>query len=90
MCHGLKLCGLARIEAIQSLGKVVQFLHIDCEHFHSLENSVEAVDLLHLAVRLDRVTDLQRLQQLHAVRVLVAGDGERDGRYAIFRVAGVT
>ena len=88
--HRLKLCGLARIEAVQPFGEVVQLLHIDREHFRALENGVEAVDLLHLAVRLDRVTDLQRLQQLHAVCVLVAGDGERDGRHTVFRVVGIT
>ena len=88
--HRLKLCGFAGVEAVQPLGKVVQLLHIDREHFRALENSVEAVDLLHLAVRLDRVADLQCLQQLHAVRILIAGDGERDGRHTVFRVAGIT
>ena len=90
VCHCLKLRGLAGVEAFQPLGEVVQFLHIDREHLRALENSVEAVDLLNLAVRLDRVADLQRLQQLHAVRVLVVGDGERDGRHAVFRVAWIT
>ncbi len=84
--HRLKLRGLAGVEAVQPFGEVVQLLHIDREHLRSLEDGVEAVDLLHLAVRLDRVADLQRLQQLHAVRVLVAGNGERDGRHAVFRV----
>ena len=88
--HRLKLRGLAGVEAVQPFGKVVQLLHIDREHLHALENSVEAVDLRHLAVCLDRVADLQRRQQLHAMRVLVVGDGERDGRHAVFRVAGVT
>ena len=88
--HRLKLCGLARIEAIQPLGKVVQLFHIDRQHFCALENGVEAVDFLHPAIRLDCVTDLQRRQQFHAVCVLVVGDGEWDGRHAVFRVAGVT
>ena len=88
--HRLKLRGLAGVEAVQPFGEVVQLLYIDREHFHSLENSVEAVDLLHLAVRLDRVADLQCLQQVHAVCVLVAGDGEQDGRHAVFWVIGVT
>ena len=87
---GLKLCGLAGVEAVQPFGEVVQLLHIDREHFRALEDGVEAVDLLHLAVRLDRVTDFQRLQQLHAVCVLVAGNRKRNGRHAVFRVAGVT
>ena len=69
--HRLKLCGLAGVEAAQPFGKVIQLLHIDRKHFHSFQDSVETVDLLHLAVRLDRVADLQRLQQLHAVCVLV-------------------
>jgi len=86
VCHRLKLCGFAGVEAVQPLGEVVQLLHIDREHFHSLENGVEAVDLLHLAVRLDRVTDFQRLQQFHAVCVLVAGNRKRNGRHAVFRV----
>ena len=84
--HRLKLCGFASIKAIQPFGKVVQLLHIDREHLHALEHRVKAVDLLHLAVGFDRVADLQCLQQLHAVRVLVAGDGKRDGRHAVFRV----
>ena len=88
--HRLKLRGLTGVKAVQPFGEVVQLLHIDHEHFHSLENGVEAVDLLHLAVCLDRVTDFQRRQQFHAVCVLVAGDGERDSCYAVFQVAGVT
>ena len=84
--HGLKLRGLAGVEAFQPFGEIIQLLHIDREHFRVLENSVEAVDLLHLAVRFDRIADLQRLQQLYAVRILVVGDGERDGRHAVFRV----
>jgi len=88
--HRLKLCGLAGVEAVQPLGEVVQLLHIDREHFRALENGIEAVDLFHLAVRLDRVADLQRLQQLHAVCVLVAENRERDGRHAVFRVITVT
>ena len=59
--HRLKLCGLAGVEAVQPFGEVVQFLHIDREHLRALEDSIEAVDLFHLAVRLDRVADLQRL-----------------------------
>ena len=57
----LKLRGLAGVEAVQPFGEVVQFLHIDREHLRALEDSIEAVDLFHLAVRLDRVADLQRL-----------------------------
>ena len=90
VCHRLKLRGFAGVEAVQPFGEVIQLLHIDREHPRALEDSVKAVDFLHLAVRLDRVTDLQCLQQLHAVCVLVAGDGEWDGRYAVFRVVGVT
>ena len=71
-------------------GEVVQLLHIDRKHFRALEHREKAIDFLHLAVRFGRVADLQRLQQLHAVRVLVAGDGERDGRHAVFWVIGVT
>ena len=81
---------LAGVEAIQPFGKIVKLLHIDREHFRALENGIEAVDLFHLAVGFDRIADLQRLQQLHAVRVLVAGDGKRNGRHAVFRVAGIT
>ena len=88
--HRLKLRSLAGVEAVQPFGEVVQLLHIDCKHFRALEDGVEAVDPLHLAVGFDRIADLQRLQQLHAVRVLVAGDGERDGRHAVFWVIGVT
>ena len=88
--HCLKLCGLSGVEAFQPLGEVVQFLHIDREHFRSFQDSVETVDLLHLAVRLDRIADLQRRQQLHAVCVLVMRNGKRDGRHAVFRVVGIT
>ena len=88
--HRLKLCGFAGIKAIQPFGEVVQLLHVDREHLRALERSVKAVDCLHLTVGFDRVTDLQRLQQLHAVCVLVAGDGKRDGRHAVFRVVGIT
>ena len=88
--HRLKLCGLAGVEAVQPFCEVVQLLYIDRAHLRALKDSIEAVDLLHLAVRLDRVADLQRLQQLHAVCVLVAGDGEWDGRHAVFRVVGIT
>ena len=88
--HRLKLCGLAGVEAVHPLGEVVQILHIDREHFRALEHREKAIDFLHLAVRLERVADLQSLQQFHAVCVLVAGDRERNGRHAVSRVAGVT
>jgi hypothetical protein len=88
--HGLKLRGLAGIEAVQPLGKIIQLLHVDREHLRALEYIIKAVDLLHLAVRLDRIADLQCLQQLHAMCVLVAGDGERDGRHTVFRVVWIT
>ena len=88
--HRLKLRGLAGVEAVQPFGEIVQFLHIDREHFRALEDSIEAVDLLHLTVGFDRIADLQCPQQLHAVRVLVVWNGKRDGRHAVFRVAGIT
>ena len=84
--HRLKLCGFAGIKAIQPLGEVVQLLHIDRKHLRALEHRVKAVDLLHLAVGFDRVANFQRLQQLHAVCVLVVGDGERDSCHSVFRV----
>ena len=90
MGHGLKLRGLAGIEAFQPFGEVVQLLHIDREHLRSFQDGVEAVNLRHLAVRLDRVADLQCPQQLHAVCVLVMRNRERDGRHAVFRVVGIT
>ena len=77
---------LAGVEAVQSLGKVVQLLHIDREHFRAFEHREKAINLLHLAVHLDRVADLQCLQQLHAVCVLVMWDGERNGCNTVFRV----
>ena len=88
--HGLKLRGLAGVEAFQPFGEVVQLLHIDREHLRALEHGIKAVNFLYLAVRLERVADLQRLQHLHAMCVLVAGDRERNGRHAVFRVAGIT
>ena len=71
MGHCLKLRSFTVIEALQPFGEIVQLLYIYRKHLHALKNGVEAVDLLHLAVCLDRVADLQRLQQLHAVRILV-------------------
>ena len=88
--HRLKLRSLAGVEAVQPFGEVVQLLHIDREHLRSFQDGVEAVNLRHLAVRLDRVADLQCFQQLHAVRILLMRDGERDGRHAVFRVVGIT
>ena len=90
MGHRLKLCGLAGVEAVQSLGKIVKLLYIDREHFRALEYREKAINLLHLAVRLERVSDLQRRQQFHAVCVLVMRNGKRDGRHAVFRVVGIT
>ena len=59
--HRLKLRGLAGVEAVQPFGEIVQLVYIDREHLRALEDSIEAVDLLHLAVRLESVADLQRL-----------------------------
>ena len=56
----------------------------------SFQDGVEAVDLRHLAVRLDRAADLQRRQQLHAVCVLVPGNGEGNRCHTVFRVAWIT
>ena len=86
MSHRLKLRDLAGVEAIQPFGKIVQLLHIDREHFRALENGIEAVDLFHLAVGFDRIADLQSIQKLHAVCVLVTGNGEWNRRHAVFRV----
>ncbi len=36
--HCLKLRGLAGVEAVQPLGEVVQFLHIDREHLRAFED----------------------------------------------------
>ena len=88
--HGLKLRGLAGVEAVQPFGEIVQLLHIDREHFRALEHREKAINFLHLAVRLDRVADLQRRQQFHAVCVLVPGNGEGNRCHAVFRVAGIT
>ena len=88
--HRLKLRGFAGVEAFQPFGEVVQLLHIDREHFRAFEHKEKAINLLHLAVRLDRVTNFQRLQQFHAVCVLVMRNGKRDGRHAVFRVVGIT
>ena len=88
--HRLKLRGFAGVETIQPFGEVVQFLHIDGKHLCALEHSVKAVDCLYLTVGLDRVANLQRLQQLHTACVLVMRNRERDGRHAIFRVRRVT
>ena len=70
MGHCLKLRSFTVIEALQPFGEIVQLLYIYRKHLHALKNGVEAVDLLHLAVSFDRITDLQCLQQLHAVRIL--------------------
>ena len=90
VCHCLKLRGLAGVEAFQPLGEVVQFLHIDCTLLHAFKNVVGAVKLHHLAVRLDCIADFQRLQQVHAVCVLVTGNGEWNRCHTVFRVAGIT
>ena len=88
--HRLKLRGFAGVETIQPFGEVVQFLHIDGKHLCALEHSVKAVDCLYLTVGLDRVANLQRLQQLHTACVLIMRNRERDGCHAIFRVRWVT
>ena len=86
MCHRLKLCGFSDIEAIQPLGKIVQFPHIDGELFRTLEHRVKAIDFFHLTVSFDCIPNFQSLQQLHAVCVLVMWDGERNGCNTVFRV----
>jgi len=88
--HRLKLRGLAGVEAFQPFGEVIQLLHVDREHFRALEHREKTINRHHLAVGLDRIADLQRLQQLHAVCVLVMRNGERDGRHTVFRVVGIT
>ena len=84
--HRLKLRGFAGVEAVQPFGEVIQLLHIDREHLCAFEHREKAINFLHLAVGFDRIANFQCLQQLHAVCVLVAGDGERDSCHAVFRV----
>ena len=71
-------CKVTKIDSFYTVLKRTEMLTVNVE------------ELNYLAVRLERVADFQRLQQLHAVCVLVAGDGERDGRHAVFRVTGIT
>ena len=47
-----------------------------------------AIDPRYHAVRLDRVADLQRLQQVHAVCVLVTGNGELGRESLPHRISG--
>ena len=47
------------------------------------------MNLLYLAVTVDGISNLQRLQQLQTVAVFLLRDGEGDGRLSVFRVGGV-
>ena len=47
------------------------------------------MNILYLAVTVDGISDLQRLQQFQTVAVFLLRDGERDGRLSVFWVGGV-
>ena len=87
--HSLKLCGLANIKAVQPLGQIVQLVQVDRPAFQPGQHRPCTADLIHMAVLGRGIADLQRLHQLDTVVELLSGDGKRDGRNAVFRVAGV-
>ena len=58
---------------------------IDCKLLHAFENVVGAVKLHHLAVRLERVADLQRLQQLHQLILIRHFHNRTDNGIDLYR-----
>ena len=85
----LELCQLLVREAVQPLGQIVQLIQIDPAPLQPLQDGRAILDLLHLAVTVDGISDLQCLQQLQTVAVFLLRDGEGDGRLSVFRVGGV-
>ena len=85
----LELCQLLVREAVQPLGQIVQLIQIDPAPLQPLQDGRAILDLLHLAVTVDGISDLQCLQQLQTVAVFLLRDGERDSHHAIFRVYGI-
>ena len=84
--HTLELRSLLLVEAVQPLGKVVQFVHSRISLFQLPENRKAAVHLDNTAVLPQRVPDFQALQQFHRMVILAARNGERYGDLPIFRV----
>ena len=85
----LELRDLLVGKAVQPLGQIVQLIQIDPAPLQPLQDGRSLLNLLYLAVTVDGISDLQRLQQLQTVAVFLLRDGERDGHLSVFRVGGV-
>ena len=76
--HGLELRCFNIVEAVQSFGKVIQLVDIDCDLLQPFEDGKPALNLLHLAVTLHDITDSKGIQQFHHMAILIVGNGQRD------------
>jgi hypothetical protein len=83
----LKLGSLADIEAVQPLGEVVQLIDVHRDLLQPFENEPRrASELVHLAVAVALIADLQTAEHLNHLIVLLLGNRERNGRRTVFRV----
>ena len=89
MGHALELGGLSVIEAVQPLGQIVQLVKGDLCAYQSVQDGIEAVELIYLTILPERITDLQGFQQLYRTVIVLIGDGEGDRDLAIFRMSGI-
>ena len=89
MGHPLELGGLSVIKAVQPLGQIVQFIKGDLCADQSVQDGIEAVQLIHLTILPERIADLQGFQQLYRAVIVLIGDGEGYRDLAIFRMLGV-
>ena len=87
--HPLELGGLSVIEAVQPLGQIVQLIKGDLCADQSVQDGIEAVQLIHLTILPECIADLQGSQQLYRAVIVLIGNGEGDRGLSIFRMLGV-
>ena len=88
--HCLKLRLLIAPIPLDAPGEEVQFVDVDLLTLQHVQCGRRAVELIDAAVSFGDAADPQLLQHLHAVGVLIIGDGQRDRHLPVFRVIGVT
>lgn len=70
-------------------GLIVQLIKGDLCTGQSVQDGIEAVQLIYLTILPERITNLQGFQQLYRAVIVLIWDGEGYRDLAIFRMSGV-
>ena len=84
--HGLELCVLADIEALQPLSQIIQLVQIDLHPLQTIKYRPPFADFTDMAVGGNNTSNFKCIHQLYAVVVLFPGDGKRNSHFSELRM----